>query len=1341
MAKSALLRLICVLGVYCFARLGLSGQLLSLSLTDGDGGLALSWPLWATDGVLEQSTNLQSSAAWKAVPTAYYQTDTTGVHYAVPAREGSRFYRVRRVGPVVPGQVGYWSLDEGSGTVAADQTGSGGSLYLTNVVWTTGRTGSGSLRFNGQDLSAGGSLAWLSNTNYQVLPPAGMPFSVSLWFSPDTISTGWQGIIGNDAGGVEGWHVALNTPGPGTNYLVLAGAGNGSSLSVTGRAVLLPGQWHQLTVSYGNDQSSLYLDSRLLAQGSGSLLNSPNRFYLGGTAAGYTGFAGRLDEIRIYTNVLSQEQVSVTGHWHFDENAGSLAADSSIQGHPAAVVVSAAWAPGKTNSGVDLSAGPIVIPNDDYRVLPPSGDPFSVSCWLQARDLPVGRSGLLYCGDGTGRGWQLTIDAQGLAPAWLELTSTNLGGTLALRAPASLTNAAWTKLDLTYNGGIATVYINGCKVQSEQGAIRAAPFPLVVGAVPGASNFNGVVDELKIYSRDREAAEIGPVASAMWETAWVSTNTDLILQGTGPPGKPLTYSLLSALAPSLGTITYSPERPIVSYQAGTQKGPDSFAYTVSDGEFISPPATAVVSVVAPHWLAPGGGTLLPLDGSSPERAWVAGPASALDAIWKTNNYYDCFFYDPGEFQTTGHRFMQRSTANPGCKHIGSGAEGPAATIIKLVDARITWEEGIIFAPLHQNAYCDGFEVHNLVLDCNSQNNPKYAPGEPVSLWIPLAATARVDSVTLHWSDAAVAGSYNWRSGRPAEFTVCTRAFTAKGYSTNCLALVSTGLVDVINIAAETDQLLIQLNRRAAGVDFYGLAEVGVSGAAVSLPMATIPGGGESRLDAEHSVLMAFDGDPKTSWASGPENQAQITVPVAVGTPIRQLNLRWNCQTLTNLSRLGPAAAYLIYARDETTGQLLAPPFVSHGRDADGSEVVTFGTALSTNDIITDQLSILLVARDQGVDYYSLREVSLENEYGPVPPRIPTASSSLVWDKNRSFLKAFDGNLSTEWASGTQGSTGAAEVRGSNLKFQGLKVIGFGTKAVKECFPLLVLAPEPSVYHPELFRNVLVEDCAFVQPATNNSDGVSVLVVAGQGTGRLVNAAVRRCTVAGVRSYFTYSHGITAPLVENCLVDDCEAAVYFEPDAKGWTDSIGPVLIRTNQFRNVVLGISVDFHPEAHFDSLACQDNEITLSATASTQRYGIRICDVCLPGPSASITNLLALRNTVRYPDWAPRLSPVDGGLVYTDIRHAVFGDNLLVLDPAVALRVRQYPAGIVPNVPTPEDCDHPGLVWPGPSTYPPSLDALPPGYRRAWYNNRNLSGLLLPIHYTQWGFDRPASQ
>jgi hypothetical protein len=273
--------------------------------------------------------------------------------------------------------------------------------------------------------------------------------------------------------------------------------------------------------------------------------------------------------------------------------------------------------------------------------------------------------------------------------------------------------------------------------------------------------------------------------------------------------------------------------------------------------------------------------------------------------------------------------------------------------------------------------------------------------------------------------------------------------------------------------------------------------------------------------------------------------------------------------------------------------------------------------------------------------------------------------------------------------------------------------------------------------PIAFGNVLVEDCVLTDPATNNTDGVTVLAMAANPPDTLTNAVIRRCTVANLRPHFRTSQGFYAIHVENSVVKDCTIGVYFEPDST-WIDDVGPVLIRSNVFINVDQGLWVLSHPDARFDSITYLDNEIILAGRGG---WGLAACDVCSPGTSGSITNVTALNNIVRYPDWLPRASNQDGGLLYSDIHHAVFGNNIIALGTPNSLRVRHYPAGAIFPPPPTEDCEGNVFTPPQVMTHPPSVDPLRSGYRRAWFNNRDTSGALLDVRTSNWGSDGLASQ
>jgi hypothetical protein len=1306
-----------------------------LSISGSGGGYLLSWPELNGEWVLESSVHLETVTPWVRVSRTLYQTNNGLLFVSVPPEAGNRFYRLRKLlSPALlpQGLTGYWQLDEASGEFSEDVTATAGTLFLANVGWAPGRIGPAALRFTGPS-GNGESRAWVTNANYRLLPPAGRPFSLSFWFSADALLQGRQGLAGQNANPTNGWSLALSNAGLGTNLLMLAGNTAESSLSMTGRTLLLPGQWHELTLAHDGNNTTIYLDAVMLGRGTGAVPIHEGPIYFGGGLESCDSFSGRIDEIRIYTNCLTHEEISLTGNWRFNENNGPFTADSSMKGHHATLTdPSSAWSFGREGPGIELSASHVIISNDDYGVLPASGGSFSLSFWIYSHGLVTGRNGLMSCGD-TNSGWDVGVDVDHPGENTLYFSSINSGGTLNLRTSLTLSNAVWTRLDLTYNGGIATAYVNGRKVHYESGAIRGTRAQLMVGSASDAVNFNGVIDELKIYNRERDAAEIGPVAMTMWETAWVNEATNLTLQGFGPRGKPLTYAIVPLALPTNGAVVNFSGSSNVTFQAGGRKGPDAFAYTVSDGEFTSEPAIVAMSVVEPHWVSPLGGSVQPRDGSSADRAWEAADASALDRIWKTNNSYDCFLYLPGEYLTRGWRFSDRPTANPGCKHIGSGSAGPDQTTIKLVDTLEPFE-GVIFATAHSMVTCDGFEVHRMKLDCNANNNPQYATGKPVRLRVPLTAVEWVNSVTLRWSHTMIPrGVILYRLGHTVEGSLCT---FAAGSQTSCTPLHPAGGIDVVDIEAPADELVLEFTRRANDVDFYSLAELEVNGAAVSLPRATAENGMASQLDAQHPGIALADGNWGTSWASGAEGAVRISLPLATGTPVSQVNLYWNCQTLDEIGRLGPAADYAIEARNEATGQYESVSFVRHSRTVDGLEINTFGTAQSANVIRTDELVIRLNQPEPTVNFYSLREVTLQNGFATVALRVPTADSIATWGGPYEFLRVFDGDPGTSWASATQGMIAAFDVRGSNMKFTQLQIVGFGSKAGRECFPMFIVAASGPA-GPRHLGNVLVDDCTFANPATNTTEGMTIVSLTANPPETLTNAFIRRCEIKGLRNRVPLSQAFSAIHVENCRVEDCTKAVYFEPDPFAM-DDIGPVLLRSNQFVNVDTAVQFLFHPSGQFDSITLLDNEMVLTGTSG---WGFGPCDVCAAGPSGSITNVTALNNIVRYAGWAPRPLNQDGGLLYSDIHHAVFANNILALGTAHSIRVRQYPAGIIYPPPVTEDCEGRHVPPPDNISYPPSLDPLRPGYRRAWYNNRNLSGALLGVGFSLGGTDGFASQ
>jgi len=102
----------------------------------------------------------------------------------------------------------------------------------------------------------------------------------------------------------------------------------------------------------------------------------------------------------------------------------------------------------------------------------------------------------------------------------------------------------------------------------------------------------------------------------------------------------------------------------------------------------------------------------------------ASTAAKFDAILSRFRDGTNFYYSPGIYKTMGWYYGIRETANPHCHHFGAGAN---RTVIRLVGASQAPLDGVIFGADY-SATVDGFELHDLTLDCDALGNPDFRDG-------------------------------------------------------------------------------------------------------------------------------------------------------------------------------------------------------------------------------------------------------------------------------------------------------------------------------------------------------------------------------------------------------------------------------------------------------------------------------------------------------------------------------------------------------------------------------------------------------------------------------------
>ena len=206
-------------------------------------------------------------------------------------------------GDITTGLVGWWKLDDGSGTSAADSIGTntGTLLGATLPTWNgSGKIGTNSLNFGGVGYVNVGSAAPLD------------PIAVSMaaWVRPSSFPNAYNTIVSAASG--TGYHQLLvKSTGKLACYVF-------GSLSVsydgTGINTLSTGTWYHIVLTYDSVTGlNCYVNGILdgSAAANGTLVATAAATAIG-TDLNTAGrqWNGDLDEVRIYNRVLTLADVT-----------------------------------------------------------------------------------------------------------------------------------------------------------------------------------------------------------------------------------------------------------------------------------------------------------------------------------------------------------------------------------------------------------------------------------------------------------------------------------------------------------------------------------------------------------------------------------------------------------------------------------------------------------------------------------------------------------------------------------------------------------------------------------------------------------------------------------------------------------------------------------------------------------------------------------------------------------------------------------------------------------------------------------------------------------------------
>jgi hypothetical protein len=205
--------------------------------------------------------------------------------------------------------VGYWNLDENTGTTAADSSGNGETASFVNTpTWTTLAA---PLNFpNTSALSFNGSNAGVTVTSTAALQLPG-DMTVSFWVNRAANLANWTRIVGKGFSPGRTYSVWTGPAIGYTAYFQQYSAAGAVVINLTGTTVLAIGTWYQVTCTVSGNVARIYVNGVLDAIGTRSgtpgTSAEPLTFAL---APGQTDFNGRLDDVRIYNRTVSDVEIA-----------------------------------------------------------------------------------------------------------------------------------------------------------------------------------------------------------------------------------------------------------------------------------------------------------------------------------------------------------------------------------------------------------------------------------------------------------------------------------------------------------------------------------------------------------------------------------------------------------------------------------------------------------------------------------------------------------------------------------------------------------------------------------------------------------------------------------------------------------------------------------------------------------------------------------------------------------------------------------------------------------------------------------------------------------------------
>lgn len=373
--------------------------------------------------------------------------------------------------------VGYWKLNEGSGSAAADVSGYDRTATVTNGVWVAGRVDD-ALSFNGASSYASTSWGKLTGNSARTM---------ALWFKTSSSSNAnflsWGVNVSNQLSQLGIYNGGLGYLGYGNNLTTPASA-------------YADGNWHHLAVAYDGSVMELYVDGALANTAVTTLQTGSSALNIGRSVTASNYFNGALDEVFVYNRALTGTEIGhlaapePLGYWRFSEGSGTSTADASGHGLTGTLHHNPAWVTSPNGGALSFNGSSAYV-SANWNQLTGNASR-TLSLWFKT----TGTSNANWLSWGTNNNNRLS-----------QLGVNNgsvgyLGYANDLTTPvAAYADGSWHHLAVTFDGSLMKLYVDGVVKNFIYTLLNTGASSMInIGrSITGAQYYNGALDEVRVF--------------------------------------------------------------------------------------------------------------------------------------------------------------------------------------------------------------------------------------------------------------------------------------------------------------------------------------------------------------------------------------------------------------------------------------------------------------------------------------------------------------------------------------------------------------------------------------------------------------------------------------------------------------------------------------------------------------------------------------------------------------------------------------------------------------------------------------------------------------------------